>query len=188
MARPALRALLFPIVLGACTTSTGGDIPVVGDADAIDAYLRELPFLPTMPPGVNEGDRTTPAREGDYQCVRQNLSETRQFDRIVAYAANSDSLWPGAIVAGESVYSGLFSQVGFERRPLTISVSLENLVGAKSATLEHPSLSSFREALTGILDSDGCSSFADFAPRRFSRLIEIVAGARSKPIWLNRPV
>ncbi|HVV84092.1 MAG TPA: thiol-activated cytolysin family protein [Kofleriaceae bacterium] len=152
MARPHLL-LLLPLAIGACTVETG-DTGHLGDPDAIDAYLRSLPYLPAAPAGVEEHATSPPAREGDYQCVTQNLTETRQFDRIVAYAANSDSLWPGAIVAGDSVYDGLFSQVGFERAPLTMSVSLENLAGHKGARLEHPSLSTYRDALANILDAD----------------------------------
>jgi thiol-activated cytolysin len=154
----SVSAVFGPIgisfALLACSSTVETDVPLTGDADAIDAYLRELPYLPAEAPGVAQSDPTAPAREGDYQCVTQNLSETRQFDRIVAYAANSDSLWPGAIVAGDSVYSGLFSQIGFDRRPLTISVSLESLTGAKSAVLQQPTLASYREALSGILDSE----------------------------------
>lgn len=152
MARQHL-ILLVPLAIGACTVDTG-DTGHLADPDAIDGYLRGLPYLPTTPPGVNQHAASGPQREGDYQCVTQNLTETRQFDRIVAYAANSDSLWPGAIVAGDSIYDGLFSQVGFDRRPLTISVSLENLTGHKSARLDQPSLSSYRDALANILDAE----------------------------------
>ena len=148
-----LGASALSCVLLSCSSSVG-DFSTVGDADAIDAYLRGLPYLPTQAPGLDEGERSSPARQGDYQCTTQSLAETRQFDRIVAYAANSDSLWPGAIVAGDSVYAGLVAQVGFERRPLTVSVSLENLAGQKSAVLEHPTLASYREAVTHILDSE----------------------------------
>src|SRR5690606_22773748 len=80
--------------------------------------------------------------------------ETRQLDRIVAYAAGSDSLWPGAIVSADSVVSGLFTQVVLPRAPATISVSLENLAGTKKATIEEPSLSTYREALAGVLSSE----------------------------------
>jgi thiol-activated cytolysin len=151
-----LSILFLPALLlatSACS-ATIGDTDTRADADAIDAYLRGLPYLPSAEPGLDEGDRSVPSRQGDYQCTSQSLSETKQFDRIVAYAANSDSLWPGAIVAGDSVYAGLFAQVGFERGPLTVSVSLENLTGKKSATLDAPSLASYREALSGILDSE----------------------------------
>lgn len=147
-----LPLALLAAAVAACAADP--DAPPIDRAGAIDDYLRSLPYLPSDPPGVEEGDRSAPEREGDYQCVRQNLTETRQFDRIVAYAANSESLWPGAIVAGDSVYDGLFAQVGFDRKPLTISVGLENLVGTRSATLPSPSLSSYRDALTGILDAE----------------------------------
>jgi thiol-activated cytolysin len=130
------------------------DDVVDDDAAEIDAYVRSLPFLPADPPVVQEGTASAAVREGDYQCVTENLQETRQYDKIVAYAANSDGLWPGAMVGGDSVYSGLFTQIVMPRKPATISVSLENLAGQKSAVLEEPSLSSFREALSGILDAE----------------------------------
>src|SRR6185503_13828638 len=94
------------------------------------------------------------AREGDYQCSTQNLKETRQFDRIVAYAANSDSLWPGALVSADSVLTGLFTQQVLPRAPETISVSLENLGGGKTAEVKDPSLSAYRDALASILNAE----------------------------------
>src|SRR5262249_36501691 len=80
--------------------------------------------------------------------------ETRELDRIVAYAANSDTLWPGAIVSADSVLTGLFTQVVLPRQPATFSVSLENLAGGKRATIESPSLSTYRDALAGVLASE----------------------------------
>ncbi|MCB9559815.1 MAG: thiol-activated cytolysin family protein [Kofleriaceae bacterium] len=151
-----LASVLTCGVLAAGCVADVGAQPDVGpdEASLIDAYVRSLPYLPTSDPQVVEGAVSDPAREGDYQCVTQDLSETRQYDKIVAYAANSDSLWPGAMVAGGSVYDGLFTQVVLPRKPETISVSLENLAGGKSATLASPSLSSFRDAVSGILDSE----------------------------------
>src|SRR6185503_432204 len=84
----------------------------------------------------------------------ENLQETRQYDRIVAYAANSDSLYPGAIVSTDSVLTGLFTQIVLPRAPETISVSLQNLGGTKQATVTDPSLASYRDAVSQILDAD----------------------------------
>ncbi len=147
-----LHALLsaIPVFVVGCAAEVG---PTIDTTDSIDAYIRSLPYLPADPPAVVEGQRSTPVREGDYQCTSQNLQETRQYDKIVAYAANSESLWPGAMVGGDSVYTGLFSQIVFPRQPLTISVSLDNLAGAKSAVLPDPSLASFREAVSNILSA-----------------------------------
>jgi thiol-activated cytolysin len=120
----------------------------------IDDYIWSLPYLPVEPAQVIQGPASTPQRDGDYQCTTENLKETRQYDRIVAYAANSDSMWPGAIVSADSVLTGLFTQVVLPRNPETISVSLENLGGKKSATIEAPTLSAYREALTGVLQAE----------------------------------
>jgi thiol-activated cytolysin len=129
--------------------------PVAGpEAEAIDDFVRSLPSLPTAEPQITEGPRSPEVRDGDYSCSSQSLSETRQYDRIIAFQANSESMWPGAILAGDSVYSGQFKQLVFDRRPLTVSVSLENLDGAKSAVLAAPSLSASREAVSRILSSN----------------------------------
>jgi len=124
------------------------------ESNAIDSYIKSLPYLPVETAKVDQNGTGTPSREGDYQCTTQNLRETRQYDRIVAYAANSESLWPGALVSGESVYTGLFSQMVLDRAPETISVSLENLAGKKSAVVKAPSLASYREAVSGILTTE----------------------------------
>jgi thiol-activated cytolysin len=150
MRTPLLVTIAWPaLLLAGCSTE------LVGPEDSeIDDYIQSLPYLPVEPAQVNESNRSEASREGDYQCSTQNLQETRQYDRIVAYAANSDSLYPGAIVSADSVLTGLFTQIVMPRSPATISVSLENLGGGKTAVIAEPSLSSYRDALAGILDAE----------------------------------
>ncbi|MDQ3369907.1 MAG: thiol-activated cytolysin family protein [Myxococcota bacterium] len=145
----SLRWLSSIALLTGCTTEV-----VEPQGSMIDEYITALPYLPVAPAQVDQGQRTAEAREGDYQCSTQNLQETRQYDRIVAYAANSDSLYPGALVSADSVLTGLFTQTVLPRAPATISVSLENLGGGKSAVIAEPSLSAYRNALAGILDAE----------------------------------
>jgi thiol-activated cytolysin len=152
--RIAWAALL---IFSGCTGHIDGgpaDDIVTSDLSAIDTYVRGLGKLVEKPPLVEESAPGQAAVEGDYSCSTQNFKETRQYDKIVAYAANSESLWPGALIAGDAVYSGLFTQVVLPRAPMAFSVSLENLNGAKSATVAAPSLSSYRDSLTGILDAE----------------------------------
>jgi thiol-activated cytolysin len=145
----SVRWLWSVALLTGCTTQL-----TEPQAGLIDEYIAGLPYLPVEPAKVDQGARTPEGREGDYQCSTQNLQETRQYDRIVAYAANSDSLYPGALVSADSVLTGLFTQVVLPRAPATISVSLENLGGGKSAVIEEPSLSAYRDALASILDTE----------------------------------
>ncbi len=133
----------------------------VGDGapdNAIDMEINQhvwgIEYLPVEPPGVTEGLLSDPADSGDYQCVTQNFSETRQYDKLVAYSANSESLWPGSIIRGDSVYTGLFTQMVFDRDPLTFSISLENLAGSTVRTMDTPTLSNYRSELNSILDTN----------------------------------
>jgi thiol-activated cytolysin len=146
---------LATLLAGACTVDVGvPPAPPEPEGESIDAYIQSLPYLPVEPAQVVASTQTQPQRDGDYQCTTENLKETRQYDRIVAYAANSDSLWPGALVSADSVLTGLFTQIVMDRAPETISVSLENLGGGKTATIDKPTLSSYRDALSSILDAE----------------------------------
>jgi len=142
------RWTLVVSLLTACSSAGSGP------ANPIDAYIASLPYLPVDASAVTQGETSAPAPEGDYACTTQNLTETRQYDRVVAYAANSDSMYPGAILGADSVVTGLFTPIVLPRAPETISVSLENLDGKKHATVAQPSLSSYRDALSSILDAE----------------------------------
>lgn len=120
----------------------------------IDQYIASLPYLPVDPVSEDDGTPSPAQPDGDYSCTTQDVKQTQQYDRVVAYAANSDSLYPGALLTADSVLTGLFTQVVLPRAPQTISVSLENLGGTKQAQVKDPSLSSYRDALSSILDAE----------------------------------
>jgi thiol-activated cytolysin len=152
MAPVLMRIPSYAFVAGmglACASSTDPE----EEARKINEYIATVDKMPTADPKLVEGARSNPQSSGDYSCTTQNLAETRQYDRIVAYAANSDTLWPGAILSGDSINDGLFTQLVFDRRAMTASISLENLEGSKAMVMDSPSLSSFRQAVGGILDS-----------------------------------
>lgn len=153
-----MRPTIVLLVLAACEPTTtspegGGDAGPPAAAQ-IDAYVRSLGRLPEIVPFVEEGVPSPAELEGDYSCTRRSFLEARQYDEIVAYATNSESLWPGALIAGDAVQTGRFTQLVLPRAPLSFSVSLENLGGGKSATMQSPALSAYRDALGGILDAE----------------------------------
>lgn len=158
MALRSFRTSLWSLApLAACTlfaACDGGTFEGGIDQKAlIDDYVRTIAPLGIAEASVAEGNPSTEQEQGDFSCTTTNLIETRHYDRLVAYSANSDSLWPGAIVGGKSLETGQLTQLQFDRAPMGISVSLSNLVGSKSALIEEPKLSSYRDSLAGILDS-----------------------------------
>jgi thiol-activated cytolysin len=148
---------LMTLTALATVAACGGSQPEFETSDrtaAIDALVRGIDALPTSPPSIEEGAASDPTIEGDYRCITRPIAETRQHDELVAFSANSESMWPGALVRGDSIYSGLFTQIVEPRAPATISVSLENIAGRRSAAMESPSLSSFREAVGSIVEKE----------------------------------
>lgn len=133
------------------------DVPAdnpISQAAEIDDYIRSIGALPVAVEEILASEPSAPTEDGDYMCTEQDFQETKQYDSLVAYAANSESLWPGALIRGDAVYSGLFTQLVFDRQPITISLSLVNMDGSKSAVIENPSLSGYRDALGSILASE----------------------------------
>lgn len=126
-----------------------------GEGNDIDDYVIGLGTPETPGNVVMEGDVSAAEAAGDYMCSTQDLAETKQFDKIVAFAANSGTLFPGALIGGQSISDGTLTPKVLDRAPLTFSASLEGVLdGAVSATLESPTLSAFREAMADILDAN----------------------------------
>jgi len=151
----AVSGVVFGVVFGGCVAGGEPSDPMpMPEGESIADYVSSLSDLPSAPPKLTTGNKSAPETEGDYSCTTQNYSETKQYDKLVALSANSESLWPGAIIAGDSVYTGLFTQLVFPRAPLSVSISLMNLGGAKAMQMQKPSLSSFRSGMGDILASD----------------------------------
>jgi thiol-activated cytolysin len=119
---------------------------------AIDAYVIGLGTPDAPPDTFVAGAPTRPDPDGPYVCTDREVDETRQYDRIVAFAAHSHALYPGALVAGEAIDTGTFTPIVLDRAPLRFSASLEGVLdGAISGELAEPSLASFRDAMHEIL-------------------------------------
>ncbi len=122
-----------------------------GSASAINAFFASTTLISVDSPKMEISDAGVPKESGDFSCSTVNVSETKQFDKVVAYANGSDVIWAGGLLRGDSVDTGQFTPIAVERKPLTISVSLQNLSGSRSRTIDAPSLSTYRDALDSIL-------------------------------------
>ena len=151
--RSAPAAVALALSLAAC--AGGGPLEEENsDSAEIDRYISNIERAPVPEPGKVFGPLSTPELEGDYTCTKQQVQETRNYDSLVAYAANSEALWPGAILAGSSLDTGDLVPLPFDRKPMTFSVSLVNLDGDNAVTLDEPKLSTYRTALADILGAD----------------------------------
>jgi Thiol-activated cytolysin len=133
-----------------CTTAESHN----PDGATIDDVLAGIGALPADQPRRVESSPAAPVTDGDYRCVTTSVDEVRRYDQLLGQIAVGDVLWPGDVLRGDSVVSGQLTPLALDRRPVTFSVSLESLSGTHSATLEHPSLSGYRDAIGAILAQD----------------------------------
>ncbi|MBA3460683.1 MAG: thiol-activated cytolysin family protein [Deltaproteobacteria bacterium] len=174
---------LFPALLGACTPS---DPPSVEDSDnPIDKLFVELGILSSEPSHRVEGASGAPKTSGDYTCVDTPIDEVRQYDELLGQLAIGDVLWPGSMLRGDSVYANQLTPIILPRAPLTFSVSLESLGGgARSATLDAPSLSAYRDAVGRIL----AQQISGATPARISSEIVEVSSDEQLAVALGTTV
>ncbi len=125
----------------------------------IDGYIWGLGHL--VPAEAQEKteincDGACPAdgQEDDAYCTYSQYTETKQFERFVAFQPNSATLWPGAVVRGQDAHNGILTPIGVPRAPMTFSISLENISGSPVGYMVEPSLSAFREERNRILATD----------------------------------
>lgn len=174
------RSLVLLLGLSACATEP--PITVEESDDPIDQLFAGLGTLPVEDPRRLEGPTSGPTADGDFACVTTPIDEVRQVDQLLGQLTLGDVLWPGSMLRGDSAHEGRLTPLVFDRAPLSFSVSLESLGGgARSATLETPSLSSYRDAVGKILAQQLTGS----TPARIHAEIEEVSSEEQLAVALG---
>lgn len=160
--------------------------PTVEESDnPIDKLFVDLGKLPAEAPHRIEGPTSAAVRDGDFECVNTPIDEARQFDQLLGQISVGDVLWPGSLLRGDSVYSGRLTPIVLGRAPLTFSVSLESLgSGQRSATMQSPSLSSYRDAIGSIL----AQQLSGSTPARISAEVEEISSEEQLSVALGASV
>ena len=95
-----------------------------------------------------------PAVEDGYECSVKSYEAAAEYNEMLLLDPASDVIYPGAVIIGESIAAGEYIPILAERKPLSLSVSLQNIDGSPKATVENPSLSDVRVAINEILSSN----------------------------------
>jgi len=158
----------------ASSVSAAASLSSVGAATALDfnyrvGALEKMSAGESLPEPVRIGAAET-NWHGDEYTVTARYRAAPEFSEVLALDANSDVVWPGAVIQGESVFSGDYVPFAGKRAPLTFSISLENIQGKRFAAVESPRLSAIRQAVGDIL----AQNLAGSTPARVSFSIEEV--------------
>ncbi|WP_339837355.1 thiol-activated cytolysin family protein [uncultured Maribacter sp.] len=85
------------------------------------------------------------------ECVVKRYKASPGYDEMLALDPTSDVIYPAGMLKGESIPTGAYIGINGGRAPVTLSVSLENINGKSSVTIDDPKLSTVREGINSIL-------------------------------------
>lgn len=96
------------------------------DSADIDRLIDSLPF-PKMPPDPPDKPTILPETEkktyvGANRCIAGTAREGVSTFQAAAFAPNSDVLWPGSIIDGNSILDGSLTPITVARAPATIII------------------------------------------------------------------
>lgn len=123
------------------------------DEEDLNDYLMSLPTIASqMPPEqpvelVSSKDSTTT----EYIYHYDYYEAAAGFDEQIVLNPQTDVIYPGALVRGESILDGTYTLIPAKRKPIIISTSLTGS-GKVSLTVDDPKLSTIREAVNNLMN------------------------------------
>lgn len=117
-------------------------VPISTAADETNPLLALIDAAGSLPVEQPRLDQSPVSTEFvDYNNVKsvrstQNVKQVSAFDSLVVLDPNADSLWPGALVQGRSMRSGILDPINLRRAPGTIT--LANLTLSRESGDERP--------------------------------------------------
>lgn len=138
----------FPLLFSGCEKDKF-------DEASLDEYLKSLPSIASemplekAPALVGTDDETT----SEYIYHYDYYEAAAGFDEQIVMNPQTDVIYPGALVKGESILDGTYTLIPAKRMPITISTSLTGS-GTVSVTVDNPKLSTIREAINNLMNQE----------------------------------
>ena len=118
----------------------------------VDSYIYQL--KEPVQPRIEDTTQIGPSSiftSGDYSCTERKVSVGYAFNKQMLTNPQSDVIYPGSMLDGNSIITGEYKPLIFDRAAMKLSISLEAIDEKKSAEVQNPSLSEVREAISSIL-------------------------------------
>ncbi|MBN2767450.1 MAG: thiol-activated cytolysin family protein [Paludibacteraceae bacterium] len=122
---------------------------------SLNEYLTAMKSIEAEMPAVVEP--TVESVENDttdeYYYHTEYYQAAAGYDEQMVLNPQTDVIYPGALVKGESILDGTYTLIAAKRKPITISTSL---LGGANASIEvqDPKLSTIREAVNALMKQE----------------------------------
>lgn len=139
--------------------------PVVTPTPVIPVPVTPIfpPILipPTNPPTSWSSTIVDSSAGNGMICVEKDIVWGPQYEEILCLNPHGDVIYPGAVFQYESFQDGSYQPIVGDRKPITISASLQGSSSPLNAVIQEPSLSAVRESIETILNPFDGTTVAD---------------------------
>ncbi len=144
-------AFMFSVLMLASCDPTGE----VDNTTPLNEYLKSMSSIATQMPAIAEPTIEKIERDttDEYYYKIDYYKAAAGYDEQLVMNPQTDVIYPGALIKGESILDGTYTLISAKRKPITISTSL--LGGANSSiVVNDPKLSTIREAVNSLMKQD----------------------------------
>ncbi len=157
---------VLSLIFLACNGCSKGEVepgpeqPEFSEEDASDfntAVANLTAFSQPDESSIVETASTDPEREGstEFECFTQTFKGAPGFNELFTLDPTTDVIYPGAMLKGETIPTGEYSRINVDRAPITMSISLSNINGSPSVTIDNPNnLSEVRQGINELLNRE----------------------------------
>ena len=125
------------------------------DEEILNEFLKSLPAISTAMPMEQEAAITSTEDDTTLKYIYHYdyYEVAAGYDEQIVLNPQTDVIYPGALVKGESILDGTYTLIPAVRKPITISTSLTGS-GSVSVVVDDPKLSTVREALNDLMNQE----------------------------------
>lgn len=119
----------------------------------INDYILSMQPVEFPPEKAAQVDSTATEQDQEYDYTIQYYSAAAGYNEQIVLNPQTDVIYPGALIKGESILDGSYVPISVNRKPITISTSLQ---GSQSVSVEvqDPKLSTVREAVNSLMNQE----------------------------------
>jgi thiol-activated cytolysin len=148
-------------------------------SDDIDVFILNLPPVVFPAEQAAQLDSTATEQDPEYNYTIDYYTAAAGYDEQIALNPQTDIIYPGALIKGESILDGSYVPITADRKSITISTSLQ---GAEivSVMVEDPKLSNVREAVNSLMNQE-----YDVPPANLGFTVESIYSHEQMDLALN---
>lgn len=116
---------IFMLSIFGLTGCDREEVPTPNNTDSLDSYLKSMKSIESKMPAISEPaiEESKKDTTEEYYYHIDYYQAAAGYDEQMVMNPQTDVIYPGALIKGESVLDGTYTLIAAKRKPITISTS-----------------------------------------------------------------